>query len=107
MGESTNRETPEKICGRVFPSRKKAFLFEKIHETGTLRCPGFLFPDYCSISLFRHSPSICDMFRSQYLPALFLPVRQGNVWQMNRPACRLHPGREDIFLLLLLSLHFW
>ena len=98
---------PEKICGRVFPSRRKALRFGKIPETGTLRCPGFLFPDYCSISLFRHSPSICDMFRSQYLPALFLPVRQGNVWQMNRPACRLHPGREDIFLLLLLSLHFW
>ncbi len=98
---------PERICGRACPSRRKVFLFGKIHETETLYCPGFLFPDCCSISLFRHSLSICDTFRSQYLPALFLPVRQGNISQTDRPACRLHPGREGIFLSLLLSRHFW
>ena len=76
--------------------RKRSFLKKSMKpELCAVRV--FFFQITAAFHFFRHSPSICDMFRSQYLPALFLPVRQGNVWQMNRPACRLHPGRRRYF----------
>lgn len=63
MGESTNRETPEKICGRVFPSRKKAFLFEKSMK-----------PELCAVRVFFFQITAAFHFSPFALHLRYVPI---------------------------------